>query len=434
MSATTAYPGDDLTIVTGKPGQEIKLGGWETVQVTRSAEVFPNSFMLTMTEAQADPNHLLVEPGLPCRVYIGTTLVITGFIDRYAAAITARSHDVTITGRGRCQDLLDCSADLLSPTSPVFGGSTQAKNALALAQKLCDPWHILARCAVSDLGLPIKIMQVALGDTPYQIIERVALYAGYLVYEDELGQLVLDRVATPSTDLVPANVRQQAILAAAAGGSGTVVDVEVESPAANTMASGFTQGVNVEAASASLSVHERFSSLTVVWSTVDALREGTDLSFTNQRGHSTDPGISSELGRFRPRIEVSAQSDGSTLDFAQRTADWEVTRRRGRSQMVQLTCDTWRDEENTLWTPNRLVMVDLPALKVLKAQLIIATVVFRKDQSGTHAELTLMPAEAFAVKPGILQAFDRELGAQQSQSPPAPQPPIGPAGLFGSRV
>ena len=35
-----------------------------------------------------------------------------------------------------------------------------------------------------------------LGETPYQIIESMARYAGYLVYEDETGALVLDRVGT----------------------------------------------------------------------------------------------------------------------------------------------------------------------------------------------------------------------------------------------
>ena len=60
----------------------------------------------------------------------------------------------------------------------------------------------------------------------------------YLVYEDERGQVVLDRGGTKK------------------------------------MASGFVQGVNVEAATASLSVQDRFTDITVMYSSIDQTSEG----------------------------------------------------------------------------------------------------------------------------------------------------------------
>jgi prophage tail gpP-like protein len=41
---------------------------------------------------------------------------------------------------------------------------------------------------------------------------------------------------------------------------------------------------------------------------------------------------------------------------------------------------------------------------------LISTVTFRKDQSGTHADLVLMPPRAFEVQPSTLNPWDGEIG------------------------
>ena len=377
MSATTDS-GGEVAISIGNQ----TISGWETVQITRSIETCPNHFSLTMTEPYPDdPTRILVEPGHPCQIYIGGNLVITGFVDRYSSQISPGSHAVEITGRGNCQDLVDCSADLLSPDSPVVGGSVQASSLLDLAKKLTRPFGIDAICRGADPGWPIPVFQVALGDTPFQVIERVARYAGFLLYEEEHGDLVLDRVGT------------------------------------QPMASGFAQGVNVEAAASSLDFHQRYSRITLLYSTIDQVQEGAEANLYNRKAEVTDPALEA-LGRFRPRIGVSAQTDGSP-DYAQRQANWELARRIGRSQAVQITCDSWRDSAGQLWQPNWLAPVDLRALK-LKAQWIIATVTFRKDPSGTHADLQLMPPDAFSIEPSVLAPFDREFYQNPDRANPGP--------------
>jgi prophage tail gpP-like protein len=399
-----AVVSNDVSIIVGTN----QIAGWQSVEIVRSAEAFPNHFTLTMTEQYSnDPSKILVNPGARCQVKIGSDVVVTGFIDRYTASIGPNSHDVTVTGRGLCEDLVDCSADIRSPGSPVVGGSTNGLlNILELAQKLCKPWGITARLgagAAGDAGLPIRVFQVALGEPPYEIIERVARYAGYLVYEDELGALVLDRVGTAQMD------------------------------------SGFVQGEHVEHASVTLAVDQRFTTIDIVFSPIDQLYEGIGpdgAPVTNQRAYAADPKLAA-MGRFRPLIEVSQQTDG-TYDFAQRLANWEIARLRGRSQAVHVVCDKWRDEKNRLWTPNMLAPVHLPALKLVNATWVIGTVQFRKDTSGTHAAVTLMPPEAFSVQPSPLNVWDYELNApapkSQSPAPPtttAPASMTGPGGLQG---
>lgn len=114
------------------------------------------------------------------------------------------------------------------------------------------------------------------------------------------------------------------------------------------------------------------------------------------------------MPRYRPLIKASLQYMPGE-DFAKLFANWEYARRIGRSQAINLTCDSWRDTAGMLWQPNRLAPIDAPALKITNAQWIIGTVTFRKDQSGTHADLALMPPDAFNPEPSPIYLFDAEI-------------------------
>ena len=109
------------------------------------------------------------------------------------------------------------------------------------------------------------------------------------------------------------------------------------------------------------------------------------------------------------------------------TSSKAPARRIGRSQAFRLTCDSWRDSAGKLWQPNKLAIINAPAHKLVNQKWIIGTVTFRKDQSGTHADLTLMPPDAFMVQPGVLNIADAQITAQPSASqdpkPPSPQDP-----------
>jgi prophage tail gpP-like protein len=138
------------------------------------------------------------------------------------------------------------------------------------------------------------------------------------------------------------------------------------------------------------------------------------------------------MPRKRVRIIVSEQLDptagASDLEFGLQRANWEMARRIGRSQSIALTCDSWRDTAGKLWTPNRLATVDVPNAYLNNLEWAIGTVTYRKDASGTHADVVLMPKEAFSVQPTTLYLYDREA----TQTPPASQNPTpGPGGMMG---
>jgi prophage tail gpP-like protein len=393
MSATSQQivGPDDVSIVIGNR----KIVGWETVAITRSAESFPNSFSLTAADQYPyDAGKQLIVPGAngegkageTVKVYIGADLVITGFTDRVTINTGPAQHTVTIQGRGICQDLVDCSIDV-DGNADVQGSTIRASNTLDLAQKLCNAFKLKARSAVTDLGLPIKSFTFGLDETPYSILERVCRYAGYLMYEDETGTLVLDRVGTQE------------------------------------MASGFKMPGNVEAAQSSLSIDERCSQYIVLWTSVNDYAEISALP--NHRGDAID----ANMPRRRPR-NIVLEGDGDVPDLGQRRAEWEMARRIGRSQAVSVTCDSWRDSKNKLWKPNWLAPIDMAAHKITGRKWIIGSVTFRKDGGGTHADLVLMPPAAFSIEPSNLHLWDREvqsaLAPTQTPPPATAAPPATP--------
>ena len=383
MAPSLSSGPDDVTIQVGSN----RFVGWQNVSISRSCESMPNNWSLTASAEFLQGAALAgTRPGQSCLIYIGSDLVITGKIDRRSIPIDARNHQVTLSGRGITRNLVDCSADLLNDPG-IRGGQINGANALDVAAKLCKAYGITARSAVADLGIAIPSFQVPLGETPYQIIESVARYAGYLVYEDVFGRLVLDRIGT------------------------------------SQHASGFTLPGNVEAINGERSIDGRFSTYVVVYSGVDQTADLGGLA--NRRATILDD----TLGEYRLRIIVSEQiaptpAGQQTIDndaIAKQRGNWEKARRIGRSQGASITCDSWRDSNGTLWTPNWLATIDAPAADISNAKWIIGSLTFRKDMTGTHTDLILMPPDAFSPEPNPLNLFDAELtNAPQTSQAPAP--------------
>jgi len=86
--------------------------------------------------------------------------------------------------------------------------------------------------------------------------------------------------------------------------------------------------------------------------------------------------------------------------------NWEAVRRAGRSQVVHVHTGSWRDGDGMLWTPNTLVPISIPFLKIPEQTfMLISEVTYLLHEHGTHAELVLMLSDAFKPEPTILPAF-----------------------------
>lgn len=338
---------DELTLTAN--GRAI--AGWEQVTVTLRAEAFPNSFEVALsTRDPATSADVIVRPGDACQVKLGSDVVITGYVDRLSNGGSADGHMLRVIGRGKCQDLVDCSAEWDS-------GQITGSNALEIAIKLAKPYGIMVRQLDSaDPGPAVPQFNLNYGETAADIIQRVARNAGLLAYEDGQGALVLARAGTKKA------------------------------------ASGIVYGGNVETWSAELSMDGRYSEIVCTLLGQDVLGDVGDGGFFFDT--EKDPNVP----RHRRMYMVLEQAQDAQ-QFTTRKAKWEVARRAGRATVVSATIDSWRDSDGKLWAPNTLVPVSVPGLPPSLSPLALSEVTFHRDEGGTHADLVLLPPAAFAPEP-----------------------------------
>ncbi|VVE55321.1 Mu P family protein [Pandoraea communis] len=335
------------------------LSGWTRLRVTRGIERFPGDFELEMTELYpGQAQDVIATPGDRCVLALGGDRVITGYVDRVVPSISAESHDIRVTGRGKCQDLLDCAA--VWPN-----GQMSNVNAYTMAKQLAAVYDIDVICDVEGL-LMIPQINIIPGESTYEVVERTSRYSALLVYEDRSGNMVLARAG------------------------------------AEAMASGVQEGINIEAATAERSMDQRFSHVTALLTGTNNMQDLR--SITAPHFTATDPNVP----RRRERV-IFAEAGDLGWEVGKQRALWEVAWRRGRAEVIHVTVDNWRDVAGNLWEPNKLIDVLIPSLKVsgdqagtVPQRLMIAEVTYSLDESGTHAQLTLMPPEAFEPKPILL--------------------------------
>jgi len=346
---------NDVSVIAG--GQV--LSGWTGVRITRGIERVPSDFEVEMSDvAPALVNEVSANAGDAFQLKIGDDLVITGYIDKYRPSFSSRSHSIRMAGRSKCSDLVDCSAEWP-------GGQISGATALVIAQKLASVYGpnqegIPVASAITDLPV-IPQFNLINGETPFEIIERICRYSAALVYDLPDGSLCLARLGTTQA------------------------------------ASGCVEGQNVQAAWVD-------NSADGIYSEYDALLQSVDLlSEAGEGGNLIYPAYDVNCKRHRLLVMI-AESQGGGIDVVKQRAIWEAARRSGRSRVVRVVVDSWRDSAGTLWTPNTLIAVELPTLNVTSVNLLLGEVTYVLDDEGGHtAELMLMAPAAFTPQPVLLQ-------------------------------
>ena len=332
MAVSLGSGPDDVTIQVGSN----RFVGWQNVSISRSCESMPNNWSLTASAEFLQGAALAgTRPGQSCLIYIGSDLVITGWIDRRSIPIDARNHQVTLSGRGITRNLVDCSADLLNDPGIARRADQRGEHARRGARALQSVRHHGPVGGLRPRRRRSRRFRCRSGETPYQIIECVARYAGFLVYEDEYRQ-----PGAGSGRHHAARLRLYRCRATSRR---------------STRSSPSTSGSRI---------------YLVVWSGVDQL---ADLgSLANRRANMQDD----TLGEYRLRIIVSEQIAPSPDPRSRRSTttpspcNARIGRRRGASaaaRRASITCDRWRDSKGTLWTPNWLATIEAPAADITDA-------------------------------------------------------------------
>ncbi len=346
-------------------------GGWKSVRIAAGIDRQARDFDLSVTDRWPGSDiPRRIAPGDECKVYIGSDLVLTGYVDGTPISHDAKTVTVAVKGRSRTADLVDCSA-IHEP------GQFQGRTVEQIATDLAAPYDVAVVAAV-DTGAPIADHQLQQGETVFESIDRLLKLRALLSTDDAEGRLVLTRAGTAraSTALVV--------------------------------------GENVLTGSASLDVKDRYSEYRVKGQRAGEGNaddggggddEGPDIGALTDEAATTSQvmAVHADTGIKRKRVLVivaDGQPDGGT---ARERARWEAAHRAGKSYEASYTVQGWRQADGRLWVPNELVRVRDPIIGY-DLEMLVAEVSYSLSESGSVTTLTVAPKAAYELLPETPQA------------------------------
>ena len=332
-------------VVLSVNGQD--YAGWEEIKIRRGIEQVAGTFEVTVSDRWAGQEDAWpIMHGSACTLSVDGVTVITGYVDEVLPFFDSARHGITVVGRDRTGDLVDCSAIAAS-------GQWRGRTLLQVATDIARPFGISVSAATS---LDTKFKNAALqeGETAWEAIERAARMRGVLVVSDAQGGLVITRAGT------------------------------------DRVATSLVQGQNIKAARATFSMRDRYSQYVCKGQNI-----GFDTSTADQNAGPKGEASDNNVSRYRPLIIVA--EDISDKAGLKDRALWEAAVRMGRSARPLITVQGWH-HAGGLWLPNTLVRVECPYLYLERDMLIVA-VAYRLDESGTHADIELCQPEAFELLP-----------------------------------
>lgn len=331
--------------------------GWTSIRVTRGLEAIAGSFDLSVSErwsGQNDPWPIV--DGDACTVAIAGFVdpVITGYVDVRGHRYDAQAHVLSVSGRDKTADLVDCSAVLSA-------WEFQHVSVPEFCAKLAKPFGIEVTVQ-PGLALTDRIEKLVVnpGDTAFDVIDRVCRMVAALPVPDGRGGLQLTR----------ANVTVRTTTA-------------------------LVEGENVIAASVQYDSSRRFRSYIVLGQRAGS-NEGFGETVSRIKATASDDNVTraARVLLIRPEGVVTPKS-------AAARAQWEAKIRAARSAAFTVTVQGWTQGDGTVWPFNVLAPVRIPTLGVDTELLITQTEFGLSVEDGTTTRLTLMSKDAFLPEPVI---------------------------------
>lgn len=360
----------------GTPDDTVKLAingsffeGWQSISIKRSMKAISGAFTLGVQTKWAHKMEAWkISPFDTAILLIGDEELITGYVDEVAPSIDADALGVTVSGRDKTGDMVDCSVD----QNPSAWTNISL---LTLGKRVASEFGVgitVDPTAQSVVNTPFPSWKINQGESAFETLDRAAKLRGILLTNDGKGNIVYTRAGTSKT------------------------------------ASDIVQGVNMLTARARYDMKNRFSRITV--KAQDGGLDGAtpDVDFS-PKASATDSGVP----RFRPLMIIAEGAASATI--CKQRANWEVSNRVGKSTAVSITIPGWRQGDGSLWKPNQVCRVNAPGIG-LNTDLLVSEVIFNKEKENTTTELLLEPASAYTADPTQIAKKDpfRQLVLQES--------------------
>lgn len=324
--------------------------GWKSIEVNRSIDQACGAFSLEVTEKfPGRPDRWPIEPDHECRLDLDGHQAITGYVDSADRNMDVNQSGVSVVGRDKARDLVDCSAHRPGTLSDT--GEFAAMRLDELISTLAKPYGVSVVVATGlDLGAPFKKPGIEPGETAWDCAERYARQRGILVMSDGLGHLLLTtagRAFNPNA---------------------------------------LVEGLNIEAAQYVHDHSNRFHHYVALGQTESSDGWGAEKA-AHPRADTKDPD-----GKEGRKLIFMAEdlADGVTLQDRVR---FERDVRRARSMQLVVTVSGF-SANGHLWNPNEMVPVKIPGWNI-NTNLLIQTVTATKDKGGTRTDLTLVPRSVY---------------------------------------
>ncbi|HEA3290673.1 TPA: phage baseplate assembly protein [Pasteurella multocida] len=160
------------------------FSGWTRLSVFRSLESMSGQFELGIAIRPED-DISQIKPGSKIQLKMNGQTVITGHLDALSQVVTENSKEITVSGRDKTADLVDCA---------VIHQSYHFKNQTLqqIAQTICQPFGINVIWQVTEKGAneKINVWQVEPGETAFDTLSKAARHKGVLVTSNVEGDLV----------------------------------------------------------------------------------------------------------------------------------------------------------------------------------------------------------------------------------------------------
>ncbi len=158
--------------------------GWTRLSVFRSLESMSGQFDLGIAIRPED-DVSQIKPGSKIQLKMNGQTVITGYLDSLSQSISGESKEISVSGRDKTADLVDCS---------VIHQSYHFKNQTLqqIAEVICKPFGIKVVWQATEPGAneKINVWQVEPGETAFDTLSKAARHKGVLVTSNVDGDLV----------------------------------------------------------------------------------------------------------------------------------------------------------------------------------------------------------------------------------------------------
>jgi prophage tail gpP-like protein len=367
------------------------FGGWKSVRIEIGIDQVCRAFAVSTTyEFPGNESFQQLSPGMIVQVYIGKTLVCTGYITATPTKYDAKGITVEVQGKSYTVDLVDCcpacSADSLvsSGTGAWNGVKGKCSNKVVTpAKKSSNSWQqievqqIIADLCKGyksqvvcdqDIGSKVTNHTVNPGEKIFDSINRLLTKKNLVITDDESGNLVITTAKQTG--------KQVAVIV---GGNKPVSPGITEVSAVSEYAL---------AGQAQFDASQQYSNYIII-----GQHKGSDDECGRSVAQDKGEYKSKNIGRYR--LLVLKDSGQSSKTDCEKRAKFEAQIRDGKYTKSVHTLRGWRTAAGDLWKTNTLVEVKDFILCIDSKNRLITKVIFTLDNLGTRTSIETVPANSY---------------------------------------